>query len=199
MRKLPPPTLSKLRMKWTGSEYDIVLEKLEMLESWKTLEDAEGVKEEVLDWMVNNKEVILVEEGEDILDGLEVMEESGEVSGTLLLDITEIITALTVARNLDTDRLMPTFQQDGKPRTKRLKRIGRAESMAKVRGEMMKMKDVRKPEAMRYVKPEDLEIRKVKRREASRRMETRGLDSQMTSNNLIQDYSKKIQIVGSDI
>ena len=30
-------------------------------------------------------------------------------------------------------------------------------------------------------------------------METRGLDSQMTSNNLIQDYSKKIQIVGSDV
>ena len=71
--------IEKLRMKWAGSEYEIVLEKLEMLESWKTEEDAHGVKEEMLDWMISNKEVTLMEEGEDILDGLEVMEECGEV------------------------------------------------------------------------------------------------------------------------
>ena len=105
--------IEKLRMKWAGSEYEIVLEKLEMLESWKTEEDVHGVKEEILDWMISNKEVTLMEEGEDILDGLEVMEGCGEVSGTLLLDITEIITALTVARNLDTNWMIPTFQQDG--------------------------------------------------------------------------------------
>ena len=33
--------IEKLRMKWAGSEYEIVLEKLEMLESWKTEEDAQ--------------------------------------------------------------------------------------------------------------------------------------------------------------
>ena len=71
--------IEKLRMKWAGSEYEIVLEKLEMLESWKTEEDTQGFKEEMLDWMINNMEVTLIEEGEDILDGLEVMEECGEV------------------------------------------------------------------------------------------------------------------------
>jgi hypothetical protein len=61
------------------------------------------VKESLADWMLTNKEVTLVEEGEDILDGLELMMESGEISGTLLLDSTEIVTALIVARNLDVD------------------------------------------------------------------------------------------------
>ena len=41
----------------------------------------------------------MVEEGEDILNGLELMLESGGISGKLLLDSTEIITALIVARN----------------------------------------------------------------------------------------------------
>ena len=192
--------IEKLRMKWAGSEYEIVLEKLEMLESWKTEEDVHGVKEEILDWMISNKEVTLMEEGEDILDGLEVMEGCGEVSGTLLLDITEIITALTVARNLDTSRMIPTFQQDGNSSKERLGRIGRAKSMTKVRDEMMKLKDIRKPEALRRVTPEDfpdLEVKRVKRREAPNRMESNGLDSRMTRNSLIQDYSQKIQIVGS--
>ena len=66
--------IEKLRMKWAVGEYEIVLEKLEMLESWKTEEDTQGVKEEMLDWMINNKEVTLVEEGEDIrnFSGLEL-------------------------------------------------------------------------------------------------------------------------------
>ena len=87
----------------------------------------------------------MVEEGEDILDGLELMLESTEISGSLLLDSTELITALIVARNLDVDRVMPTFQQDGnQDSTKRLSRICRAGSMMKVRYEMMRMKDLRK-------------------------------------------------------
>ena len=64
------------------------------------------------------------------------------------------------------------------------------------------MKDFRKPEALRKVNPEDfpdLEVKRVKRREAPQRMETSGLDSRMTRNSLIQDYSQKIQIVGSDV
>ena len=82
-----------------------------------------------MDWMLTNKEVKLVEEEEDILDGLEMMMECGDISGTLLLDSTEIITALIVARSLDMDRVMPTFQQDGnQDSTKRLSRICRAET-----------------------------------------------------------------------
>ena len=37
-------------MKWAGSEYEIVLEKLEMLDSWKAEMDRVGVKEVILDW-----------------------------------------------------------------------------------------------------------------------------------------------------
>ena len=37
--------IEKLRMKWVGREYEIVLEKLEMPESWRTEMDGPGVKE----------------------------------------------------------------------------------------------------------------------------------------------------------
>ena len=164
----------KLRMRWAGSEYEIILEKLEMLESWQTDNDDGGVKEEIIDWMLNNKEVTLVEEGEDILDGLEQMMEYGEISGTLLLDSTEIITALIVARNMDVDTEMPTFQQVGnQDSTKRLSRVCRAENMMKVRDEMKRKKELRKSEGSRSVRIEDfqdLEIRRVRRKESSKRM-----------------------------
>ena len=132
-----------------------------------------------------------------------MMMESEEISGTLLLDSTEIITALIVARSLDMDRVMPTFQQDGNQEsTKRLSRICRADNMMKVRDEMMKKKKLRKPEGTRNVRMEDfqdLEIRRVARRESSRRRGTRGLISSEVNNNLIQDSSMKIQVVGSDV
>ena len=63
--------------------------------------------------MLENDEITLVEEGEDILDGLEMMEEDGEIAGDLLLDSTEIITMI-IARNLCSDRIPVTFQQAGK-------------------------------------------------------------------------------------
>ena len=121
----------------------------------------------------------------------------------MLLDSTEIITALLVARNLDMDTEMPTFQQIGnEDSTKRLSRVCRAESMVKVREEMRKMKELRKAEGSRSVRVEDfqdLEIRRVTRKESSRRKESRGLQAEDVDNSLIQDKSRKIQIVGSDV
>ena len=68
----------RLRMKWARSDLEIVLEKLEMLQSWQDEGSGEEnmVKEELLDWMIENKVDTLVEEGEDILDGLEQMVEA---------------------------------------------------------------------------------------------------------------------------
>ena len=43
-------------MKSAGSDYEIVLEKLEMMESWKEEKDEDGVKESLVDWMPTNKE-----------------------------------------------------------------------------------------------------------------------------------------------
>ena len=40
--------LDNLRMKWAGSNYEIVLEKIEMMESWKTGKDVD-VKNALLD------------------------------------------------------------------------------------------------------------------------------------------------------
>jgi hypothetical protein len=65
----------------------------------------------------------MVEEGEDILDGLETMltVEGSVVSGEILMDATEIITAI--------------IEKDGKAMTDRIKRIGRAEGMIRMREE----------------------------------------------------------------
>ena len=42
--------LEQLRMRWAGSNYEIIIDKMEMLESWKDdKEDKEGVKEALID------------------------------------------------------------------------------------------------------------------------------------------------------
>ena len=159
--------IDKLRMKWAGTGYEIVLEKLEMLESWKSTGDIE-IKEGLLDWMIENEESTLMEEGEDILDGLEMMANAGEITNELLLDCTEMITTLIVARNLDSEEMMPSFQKAGnKEGNKRITRQSRAERMTKIRKELMSKKNERKPFNMRTWAEEgyqDLEIKRVKRR-----------------------------------
>ena len=195
--------LDELRMKWAGSNYEVVLEKLEMMESWKNSEGDSSVKVALIEWMVENDESTLMEEGEDILDGLELMADSGEVSSTLLLDCTEMITTLIVARNLDDEEVMPTFQKAGTQNPKKkLTRQSRAESMTTIRKELVSMKNKRKPINVRTWAEEsfqDIEIKRVKRREASRRMEHHGVSADKVENKYIQDRGVKIQVVGSDV
>ena len=78
---------------------------------------------------------------EDILDGLEMMEEEKEITEDLLLDWNEIITSVILARNVEAGKTMPTFQRDGKSKpAEGLTRICRAKNMMKIRKEMMNMK-----------------------------------------------------------
>ena len=46
----------------------MVLEKVKKMEGWK--EESWMVRDNLMEWLVNNKERRLVEEAEDILDGL---------------------------------------------------------------------------------------------------------------------------------
>ena len=157
--------------------------------------------------MLENDEITLVEEGEDILDGLEMMEEDGEIAGDLLLDSTEIITMI-IARNLCSDRIPVTFQQAGKMKTfpkdgkqKESCATRREESMKKMRELLSGKKNLRKTEGSKEVHEEDfpeLEVKHVRRRESSRRIKHQGVQSDMVANDLIQDRSAKLQIVGLD-
>ena len=160
--------LDELRMKWAGTSYEIVLEKLEMLDSWKGSEGESDIKNAIIEWMLENDVSTLMEEGEDILDGLELMTESGEVSTSLLIDCTEIITTLIVARKLDSEEVMPTFQKAGtQDQRKKLTRQNRAKSMNKIRKELVSLKNQRKPFNLRTWAEEnfqDMEIKKMKRR-----------------------------------
>ena len=197
--------LDQLRMKWAGTGYEIIIEKLEMLESWQgDLEEGNEVKESILDWLATNDEDILVEEGEDILDRLEVMEGLGEVSMKLLMDSTELVTSIIVARKLMDGQGMPTFQQDGQrtsPASRNISRKSRASSMIRIRDELMKKKELRKPATSRTVTEkdfDDMKIKRMPRREMSKK--AKGLlTSSQVNNSLVQDAGSKIQVVGSDV
>ena len=105
--------------------------------------------------MAENEIETMIEEGEDILDGLETMltEDNSGVTGDILMDATEIITAIIVAQGLKTNRVAPLFQKDGKVTTDRIKRIGRAEGMIRMREEMRKVKNTRlKPNSRSHKK-----------------------------------------------
>ena len=52
--------------------------------------------------MADNEVLALIEEGEDILDGLETTEDGSGVSEEILMDSNGIITAIIVARALET-------------------------------------------------------------------------------------------------
>ena len=153
--------------------------------------------------MLDNDGSTLMEEGEDILDGLELMTESGEVSNSFLVDCTDIITTLIVARNLENEEVMPTFQKAGNHNPKKkLTRQNRAGSMAKIRKELLSLENRRKPFNMRTWAEEnfqDMEVKKVKRTDSSRRMENQGVGAEEVENKYIQDRGRKIQLVGSDV
>ena len=95
------------------------------------------------------------------------------------MDCTDIITTLIVARNLDNEEVMPTFQKAGNQNPKKkLTRQNRAGSMAKLRKELLTLENKIKPFNMRKWSEEniqDMEVKKVRRRESSRRMENQGV------------------------
>ena len=156
--------LDELRMKWAGSSYEIVLEKLDMLEIWKNPEVETNVKEALLDWMLENEESTLMEEGEDILVGLEMMTESGDILESLLLDCIEMITTLIVARNLDNEEVMSTFQKAGNQNSrKKLTRQSRAGNMSNIRKEFMSLINNRKPVSVRSWSDESFQDLEIKR------------------------------------
>ena len=77
-----------LNERWKDGEYRIVLEKLDLTEGWK--EETMYIKESLVAWMAENEISTLIEESEDILDGLETMlaEEGSGVTEEVLIDAT---------------------------------------------------------------------------------------------------------------
>ena len=98
----------------------------------------------------------MVEEGEDIMDGLESMltEEGSGVTEEVLIDATEITTAIIVAGEMKTQGITPLFQKAGKLTTGRIRKTGRAEGMVKMREELRKMKNQRLKHTKRLMRVE---------------------------------------------
>ena len=87
-------------MRWSKSNYSLVLGKMTLSERWP--KESLNIKQALWEWMAENEELTLVEEAEDILDGLEAMSmaEESECPIEVLIDATEMITAIIVAMGL---------------------------------------------------------------------------------------------------
>ena len=135
----------------------------------------------------------MIEEGEDILDGIELMVANKEEGMTMetMMDITEVITTLVIGRGLTSKKLAPVFQQAGASTTQRLKRIGRAEGMIKVREELRKLSNRRMKESIREQEFQDMEIGLKKRRECAKRLERGELRSGELDSKYVQDNGSK--------
>ena len=98
------------------------------------------------------------------MDGLETMlaEEGSGVIDEVLMDATEIISAIIIARGLTTNRVTPIFMKDGWKTTEKIKRIGRAEGMMRMREEMRKIKNQRLQRGFRDHRGEDFEEMDIK-------------------------------------
>ena len=130
-------------------------------------------------WMAENEVSTMIEESEDILDGLESMlaEEGSGVTEEVLIDATEIITAIIVAGEMKTQGIAPLFQKAGKLTTGRIRKTDRAEGMVKIREEMRKLKNQRLRPAKSMIRDtdfDDTQVRVVRRAESSRRMDKGG-------------------------
>ena len=91
-----------------------------------------------------------------------------------MVDATEIITSIIVTRGLETKRVAPLFQEAGRQTTDKIRRIGRAEGMMKMREEMRKVKNLRIKSNTRDIRGsdfEDMNIQHMKRRDCTRRQE----------------------------
>ena len=191
-----------LKKRWENTEYELVLKKMKVTEKWPR--NSMMIKDALWSWMTENEIETLVEEGEDILDGLEAMngDETGEVTEEILMDAAEIITAIIVARDVETSKVAPIFQKDGKRTASKIRRIGRAEGMRRMREELRKVKNSRLKPNNRNLKStdfEDMEVGAKKRSDCSRRMDRGVLRSDKIDNRYVQDRSGKILIVGSDV
>ena len=60
-----------LKLRWSKSKYSLVLGKMTLTRSWPM--ESKNIKQSLWEWMAENEEMTLVEEAEDILDGLEAM------------------------------------------------------------------------------------------------------------------------------
>ena len=109
------------------------------------MQGAQEIREAIVDWLAENEINTLVEEGEDILDGLESLNAKGldGVTDTILLDVTEIVTAIIIARGLENPGVAKIFQKDSEKEMKKVKKTGRAEGMKKMREELRKLKNMR--------------------------------------------------------
>ena len=163
--------MESLTVRWSGIEYELVLEKLNNVNLWP--KECGNMKESLKDLLIKNDETTLIEEGEDILDGLELMMDNKEEGMTMetLMDVTEIITTLLLWRSFTDKKIAPIFQKAGVSTSERIKRIDRSEGMKKMRDELRKLSNRRIKDNLREQEFQDIEIGVRKRRECSSRME----------------------------
>ena len=124
------------------------------------------------------------------------------VTDEVLLDVTEIVTAILVAKEMDKPGVAKIFQIGGDGDIKKMKKTGRADGMKKMREDLRKLKNLRLAPVRRHLKDsdfEDLQVKEIKRGDATSRLETGTLRSETVDSKLLQDKGTRIQVVGADV
>ena len=195
----PSTWLDELTRRWKNTEFNIILDRLGVVNNWPT--ECKDIKESFTSWLLENDEATLEEEGEDILDGLEVLREGKEegVSDEVLMDVTDIITSILIGSSWKVKQVAPIFQQAGEQTRERIKRVGRAEGMKKMRDEIRKLSNARLKHNIKKHEFQDMEVGLKRRGDCSKRRESGEVRSEHVENKYVQDSGSRLQIVGSDV
>ena len=201
--------ITKLEKRWKQTDFEIVLEPINELKGMGN--ECKEVIDILMEWMINNNECRLVEEAEDMLDGLEDMLVAKEMSMTeeILVKATAVITTIVVARNMDLGKIGTlTFQKEGEQNQSfqkdgsQTRRVGRGESMKRMREELAKMTNRRKQDGVRDPTEEDsgeILVKETTRKEMASRRPNTFINSSEVSNKCIQDRAQRMVVVGSDM
>ena len=195
----PSTWLDEMTSRWKNTEFSIVLDRLSVVNNWPA--ECKEIKESFTSWLMENDETTLVEEGEDILDGMEVLRDGNEggVTDEMLMDVTDIITSILIGSSWKVKKVAPIFRNAGEQTRERIKRIGRAEGMKKMRDEIRKLSNTRLKHNIKQHEFLDMDVGLKRRGDCSTRMERGEVRSEHVENKYVQDSGSRLQIVGSDV
>ena len=218
--------LDRLTAKWSGSCYMEIVERCRRFLTWH--DAGNDIAYTLLGWLLIHTEDRLVQETMHMVDGLDDLWKSGEMPveyEEMLTESVEILTALVVIWYQKHDQLevdgsstrmeekeacdskledtSSSPQEDTEPESSQMKgspiRISRAESMRRVREERSKMMNTRKRHQYRELEEEDIKLGPKRVQRASTRKGKALLRASEVANNLVQDTSSRMVIVGADV
>ena len=220
--------LAALTKRWARTNFQGVAESCKMIRNWSL--EGKDIGYSMVDWLSDNTEGKLVDEAMDIMEGIEerwkqdrIREEYKE----MLIDVVEIMTAIALAWETETDDIHPAshveessiqleetsiHEEEWNPdqsanlssstqlEEQEPVRLSRAESMRRSRQERAKLQERRKTRILRQIPEEEQDhIVKAVKKKASMNKSKVVLRASRVRNGLVHDMANPVSIIGSDV